>query len=318
MRHLFLPILLLTTWLSQTAWAQTDLSYFFANHVGDNNSQNECCGMNIDAQGNILSVGYFRDSVDFDPGPGSLMLTAEGNRDGYVQKLDSAGHLIWAFKIGAAGGSNGIDEVADVVTDAAGHLYLTGSFIGAVDFDPGLGSFPLTSGAARDVFVAKYDPAGNLLWAKRMGGSEQDLGLAIDLDPSGNVLVSGRFSGTVDFDPGPGSTTLSGGLGPPDIFVLKLTNSGDFQWVRQIGSPNTGTRVYDVACDPAGDVVLVGAVQGSVDLDPGPGTYVLASTSGYNGYVLKLDAGGHFVWARYSADSDSKSENFQVALDALG
>ncbi|MGZ6554756.1 MAG: hypothetical protein ACXVDV_19355, partial [Bacteroidia bacterium] len=132
-----------------------------------------------------------------------------------------AGGIIAADKITIATGNS-------VTTDAAGNAYTTGGFSGTVDFDPGPGTFNISTGFLIDnVFITKLNASGNLVWAKNIEGSLVAAGVSIALDGSGNVYVLGHFNGTYDFDPGPGTDSLTS-TGSNDIFILKLDPSGNF------------------------------------------------------------------------------------------
>ena len=89
------------------------------------------------------------------------------------------------------GGSD--DWGRSTTVDAAGNGYTTGFFKGTVDFDPGAGTFNITSVGGRDIFITKLDAAGNLVWAKGMGGASDDEGFSIAVDASGNVYTTGYF-----------------------------------------------------------------------------------------------------------------------------
>src|SRR5690606_10447503 len=92
-----------------------------------------------DSNGHVYCVGYFRDTVDFDPGPGVTNLIAAATRNIFITKLDSAGHLVWAKQIAGTGWGE-----CNAIT-INGDLYLTGSFLGTLDFDPGPGNNDLSS-----------------------------------------------------------------------------------------------------------------------------------------------------------------------------
>ena len=150
--------------------------------------------------------------------------------------------FVWARAMGGRG--SGISSASGVALDAGGNVYTGGFFEGTADFDPGPGTFNLTSaGRAGDIFVSKLDTAGNFIWARAMGGpsprEEQLLpnpnsASGVALDGSGNVYATGTFEGTVDFDPGPGTFNLTS-AGSVDIFVLKLDSTGSFVWARAMG-----------------------------------------------------------------------------------
>ncbi|HEY9851284.1 MAG TPA: DUF4347 domain-containing protein [Leptolyngbyaceae cyanobacterium] len=127
------------------------------------------------------------------------------------------GDLIWAKKIGGT-----ITDVGkSIAVDSNGNIYTTGSFSGTVDFDPGAGTANLTSAGFSDIFISKFDSAGNYVWAKNIGGTGNDYGNSIAVDSNGNTYTTGYFSGTGDFDPGAGTANLTS-AGGSDIFILKL------------------------------------------------------------------------------------------------
>ena len=135
------------------------------------------------------------------PGFGGIFnLTSEGNRDVFVQKLNTSGNFLWAKAFGGISGDGG----NTIAVDASGNVYTVRYFAETVDFDPGLGIFNLTSVGEEDCFIQKLDASGIFLWAKAFGGDDTEKIFSITLDASGNVYTTGHFQGTVDFDPGPG------------------------------------------------------------------------------------------------------------------
>ena len=100
-------------------------------------------------------------------------------------------------------GGTGTDESNSIARDAAGNLYITGSFSGQAQFGEGATATTLTAAGNSDIFLAKYAPDGELLWAIGVGGTGSDVGSDVEVDAAGNVFVTGRFSSTVDFDPVP-------------------------------------------------------------------------------------------------------------------
>ncbi|NQY74108.1 MAG: T9SS type A sorting domain-containing protein, partial [Candidatus Margulisbacteria bacterium] len=124
----------------------------------------------------------------------------------------------WAKSFGGAGSDRGYVTTVD----ASGNIYTSGIYRDTVDFDPGAGTTNLSANGFDDVFVQKMDPQGNFLWAKSFGGSSVEIGRSITVDASGNVYAIGEFIGTVDFDPGAGTTNLSSN-GGADFFVQKMS-----------------------------------------------------------------------------------------------
>ncbi len=250
-------------------------------------------GIVADNAGYTYSCGSFSDSVDFDPGPGVAMLNSYGLADAYVLKLDPAGNYVWAIQLG--GTSNDVGRT--ICLDASGHFYLGGSFWLTADFDPGVGSFNLTTSGFEDFFVSKYDTTGNLIWAKSGGGPGLEITYGISVDGSGNVLASGMFSSTCNFDPGASNYSLTSN-GNLEAHVMKFDNNGNFMWARGIGGTQED-RSYAVTTDAAGSVYFAGYLKVTVDLDPGPGTSMVTAIGFEDIFVVKLNASGNFVWGKH-------------------
>src|SRR5690606_11782523 len=124
------------------------------------------------------------------------------------------GTYIWVKSLG--GQSTNLGK--DIVLDAAANVYVTGFFQGTADLNPGRGMNNCTSNGGCDIFVLKLDVNGTYVWAKTMGGSGDDFGNGITIDPSGHLYTVGEFSNTVDFDPNAGVVNLSSN-GSYDVFV---------------------------------------------------------------------------------------------------
>ncbi len=169
-------------------------------------------------------------TVDFDPGVGTANLTSIGSHDNFIQKLDTNGNLLWVKQMGGTG----YTYVSSITTDANGNVYTVGAFEATVDFDPGIGTFNLTSVGWSDIFIQKLDANGNLLWVKQIEDTNEHYGLSITTDAIGNLYTTGMFSDTVDFDPGANIFNLTS-VGNHDIFIQKLDANGNLLWVKQMG-----------------------------------------------------------------------------------
>jgi hypothetical protein len=229
-------------------------------------------------------------------------------------------NLGWAKRLGGTDYEHG----RSVAIDAGGNIYTTGEFRGTADFDPGPGTYNLTSFSpcCYDIFISKLDASGNFLWAKQLGGTNADLAFAIKVDAAGNVYTTGDFEGTADFDPGPAVYSLTS-AGSSDIFVLKLDAAGNFIWVAQMGGPANFASDLDharsIAVDAAGNVYTTGSFFDTSDFDPGAGVYNLTSNYTFQDdvFISKLDANGSFVWAKQIAGT-SNEEGVSIAVDAAG
>ena len=237
-----------------------------------------------------------------------------------------------ALKAGFSLGSTGDQYGKQVLTDAAGNVYLAGVFTGTVDFDPGTGVSNLTStDPDGNIFVAKYSPTGALTWARSVQMSltfdsfADDVGVHLGLDTTGNVYLSGEYEGTAVFSPGgSGSITLVNSDTIPgsqhrDVFIGKLDSTGKFLWAGTIGSAGNNDFVDSMAVDPTtGNVSIAGAFAGTVDFDPGAGVAQVTASNGTfkgDGYILELDSVGAFKWVRNLGGASSEAFVGGLAYD---
>jgi hypothetical protein len=215
----------------------------------------------------VLLTGYFDSTIDF--GGGNLV--SAGMDDVFVAKLDGSGGHVWSRRFGDPG-----DQIArDLVSDTAGNVILAGYFDGAVDFGGG----SLSSEGATDAFVAKLDANGAHLWNRRFGDAGKVDPMAVAVDGTGNVLLAGYFTGSVDFGGGPLACS-----GSPDAFLAKLDASGGHLWSKGIGGG--GSQSADsVTVDAQGRVLLAGSFQGSMPF----GGSTLTSAGAWDAFVAKLE-----------------------------
>lgn len=232
--------------------------------------------ISIDGAGNSYITGYFTSACTF----GSTTLLSNGIDDVFLAKTDVTGQYVWAVKAGGAGSERGLS----IKTDAAGNSYITGYFYGSATF----GSVTINSAGAQDVFVAKYDNAGNCLWAKSAGGAGADIGNGIAVDNNGNVAVTGEFAGTASF----GATSLASMNGTTDVFTTKLDANGNFLWAKK-GSAHLTDRGIDVVCDNSGGIYITGQFSDTITFDVVHQNNMLNAV-----FIVKYDASGNEVWFR--------------------
>ena len=253
-----------------------------------------------DGAGNIYNAGYFNSTADFDPGPGIRLMTSIGHQDIFITKFSPTGNLIWAKSIQ---GRNGISQcnTKSIKLDALGNIFIVGGFNETVDFDPGPDSFNVTA-QNQDIFLSKLDSSGNFIWAKTIGSPSTTIGSSsTTLDEFANIIITGSFSDTIDFDPSPSNnfTLLSGGI-YPHPYVAKYDSSGNFIWADVFYgdgySIGTGSSI---AVDSLGYIYSIGQFDQVIDLDPDTTTtYSLTTFGRMDIYVSKLDPAGNFVWAK--------------------
>ncbi|HEY1037948.1 MAG TPA: SBBP repeat-containing protein, partial [Bacteroidia bacterium] len=247
-----------------------------------------------DASANVYVTGYFEGAVDFDPSfLGITLLTTLGEPDIFVCKFDASGNLVWAKQMGGSG----YDYSFAITVDNSGNVYTTGKFQGTADFNPSaLAVNNLISNAgSEDVFVSCLNSSGNYVWAQKIGGASNDNAYGITLHPGGDLLITGYFQGTTDFDPGAATVNLIS-AGGRDAFVLKLTSAGAYTWAKQLGG-TSNDEANAIISDADGYIYTTGLYQGSGDFDPSASTNNLISNGGSDIFVSKLNSSGAFMWS---------------------
>jgi hypothetical protein len=276
-------------------------------------------GIATDANGNIYVVGYFSGTMDVDPGIGVVNLTAADTGNIFVAKYDNGGNYIWAFTIGGIGSSTlwlG-NEGASIKVDGSGNVVVRGAFQGTADFDPGTGTTNLTATpGTNDMFVGKYTPTGNLLWAFRLPARIRGL----DVDGSNNIIVCGSFQNTVDFNPGTGTTNLTAARSTsdsPDMFVAKYSATGGLVWAFGVGASGFET-CNGVAVDGSGNCYVTGYFGGtSVNFNPGSGPKAnLSSSGGADMFLAKYSSAGKYLWA-FSVGSAATDQGIGLTTDGV-
>lgn len=267
-----------------------------------------------DAFGNVYTTGFFSDTVDFDPGIGTHFLFASGtagDQDIFISKLDASGNFIWAKSMGGAGWNQG----RSIAVDATGNVYTTGHFKETVDFDPNAGTYNLTSEGEFDIFISKLDAYGNFNWAQRIGGVNNDYGISIALDATGNLVTTGSFRNTVDFDPSTSTFNLTS-AGEDDIFISKYDAQGNFLWAKSIGG-NSAEGGHSIMVDGSNNVFITGYYSETCDFDPSSGIYNLSAAGGQDIFISKLDALGNFAWAQ-SMGGNAIEGGYSISIDSDG
>lgn len=271
----------------------------------------------IDALGNVYATGYFRDTVDFDPGPDTCYLISSGKGDIFIQKTNPKGEFIWAISIGGNEGDEGIK----IGFNLSGNIVVGGRFWGTVDFDPGPDTaFLYGSDNHHEAFILEMDTSGAYIWAGAFLGSHPSTPTDFSFDAAGNRYTVGYFTGTVDFDPGPAvfELTAAGTQNWWDIFIQKMDSANNFVWAKQIEGDHDQYST-NIELDPNGNIIVNGSFAQLTDFDPGPGTYYLNSYTPwpYDFFLLKLDPNGNFRWA-FSLGSTTADYGNALSVDPDG
>lgn len=262
----------------------TEPDFLWAKHFGGTNND-ECLAVAADANGNTYAAGYFSGATDF----GGTNLTSLGGEDGFVAKFNPAQNLVWLHQLG---GTNH-DRANALALDSAGNVIVAGQFSATIDF----GGTNLTSFGSNDVFLAKFDATGALLWARQAGNTNSDFARSVAVHSTGDIAVAGQFQLNAVFD---GVTVTNRNTSGWDVFVARYDSAGQLLWVQGAGgntSSNHDDRLRGVAFDPAGNVLtcgsfLYGMTFGSVSLNN--------NRAGQEIFMVKYSPTGGVLWARSS------------------
>ncbi|MBI4946243.1 MAG: SBBP repeat-containing protein [Bacteroidetes bacterium] len=271
----------------------------WAKQVGGQNDDYSS-GISTDITGNCYVTGFFFISGNVSTF-GSTTISESGDADIFISKFTSTGKFLWVRN---AGGRN--DDVSNAIaTDVSGNSYITGYFSGTALF----GTVKATSTGYSDIFIAKYDAAGNLVWLKTAGGTYQDEAYSICTDVAGNCYLTGYFTGNAMFS---GTMLASAGYFDTDVFLLKYNPSGMLVMAKRAGGTgNDFGSGIDVS--NSGQIFISGVFKGTQLF----GDNLLSTVSGTNGFVAKFEASGKSVWTRNTSGS-STNEFRQVSIDAGG
>ncbi len=235
-----------------------------------------------------------------------------------VFTLPQTSALAWEnsnFSVANFGGS-GNDVPNSIVIDSLGNSYIGGYFAGTTDFNPSSATDTATSiSGYADAFIAKYTSTGSLVWAKSFGGLADDQVIATALDSGNNLYITGTFNGSVDFDYTQNVESITAGGSGTDIFISKISPSGDRLWTKTLGGSGVNDTPYAIAVDSAGNVIVGGEFRGSVDFDPGLASTTINNATGYTDlFVLKLNTDGDFVWVRSVTNTQSNDQVLGVSI----
>lgn len=248
------------------------------------------CGQSIvasDGEG-IYTTGRFIDWVDFDPSSATDWHYSGSSSvsDTFVSKLNPNGDFCWAK---TWGNSSSLDQGNDIAFYNS-NIYVTGIFMGTVDFDPNVGVAQRTSNGLFDIFLNVLDSNGDFQWVNTWGGIDHDFGYAIDIN-SEAIYLGGFFSDSINF--GNGNIFSNG---EEDAFILKLNNNGDFQWVNTFGGDISASGYSDMVRSISiqdDNIYTTGLFLGDdVDFDPGIEEELHDSAGGSDVFLIKYLPGG--------------------------
>ncbi len=254
-------------------------------------------GIAVDAAGNVYVTGYYQGTASF----GGISSTSAGLYDIFVAEYNSSGTTQWVQSAGGIGS----DQGNSITVDVAGNVYVTGFYVGSASF----GGINKISAGSYDVFVAKYNKNGVLLWVQSAGGIGSDQGNSITVDVAGNVYVTGNYVGSANFG---GINKIS--AGSADVFVAKYNSSGTIQWVQSEGGIGND-QGNSIALDEAGNVYVTGFYVGTASF--GGISSTSAGGAGADVFVAKYNSSGTILGVQ-SGGGTPTDIGYGIAVDATG
>ncbi len=251
----------------------------------------------------VYITGSFSSTANFNTpsatGSNEITAVSTNNTDFFLAKYNSEGDFQWAKRAGGIG-----NDQANGVAVSGSDVYITGYFNGTANFNTpsATGSNEVTSGGFNDIFLAKYNSAGALQWAKRAGGIGSDHANGVAVSGS-DVYITGYFVETANFNT-PSATTGNtiASAGNPDIFLAKYNSAGTFQWAKRTGGTEDD-KAYGVAVSGS-DVYITGYFNSTANFNTpsatGSNEITAASTTNYDIFLAKYNSAGTFQWAQRS------------------
>lgn len=283
--HDFKFLALFLTFSSTALFAQTQ-TWQWAYHAGDHGYES-ATSVAVDTSGNAYITGPYTSAfINF--GTFSLLNSFSGTSDIFLVKIAPSGTVLWAKTFGGADG----DQGNSVAVDASGNVILTGWFASAnISFDSTVLNNSGT--ASSDLFIAKYDSSGDLIWAKSAGGSINDRGYGVSTDAYSNIFVTGWYSSpTINFGTG---VLSNAGSATNDIFLVKYDANGTALWSNTIGG-NNNDAANACATDASGNTYVTGNFVSS-SINFGTGVLTNAGSGTNDLFITKYDPSGVSLWS---------------------
>jgi hypothetical protein len=209
--------------------------------VGGGNGKDEITAIHADGEGNLYFTGTFEKEMIFD----KILLESNANKDIFLAKYNPDGTIQWLRKGGSASG-HAYSTAIEI--DAVGNIYTTGYFSGIAFFN----DKRLKTAGSDDIFLAKYNGKGDILWIKQAGGQGNERAKALTMDGSGNIYLAGEFDFSFSF-----ASKNVEKSGDWDVFVLRYHDDGEMAGNSQISGPGF-KKATSLAIDKAGNAYLLG------------------------------------------------------------
>jgi hypothetical protein len=243
------------------------------------------------SDGTFIMAGEFLDEAIF----GDVILNSSGGTDIFILRFSSGGDVLEGYQVGAGD----YEFVRDVEMDGEGNIYLLGYFYGTTQ----IGSDLYTSYGSQDIFLAKMDDTGNVLWSQQIGGIMADYPSALSLDEYGNVMVAGYFYDEISL----GDTSLVSQAGS-DIYLVRYSMNGQMEDIFQAGG-SSSDQLHSLTVDHDGNTVLTGSFYDDITM----GDTTLSTADPVGVFIARIDPGFNLDWAFQLNGSYLNTESFARA-----
>lgn len=229
-----------------------------------------------DSYGNTINVGNYSGTLSIE----NSSITSSGDFDVFIIKFNDLGNVSYVKSFGGIS----TDNVNSVCSDNLGNIYITGDFTGSISF----GNNTLTSFGGTDIFIVKLNSNGDVLWAKKAGGTDGDTGIDITISTSGNIFLTGSVFGSANFD----------NINLPSLhiktFVAMYNKDGNAIWANEAtGSANNYGN--SIASDFNDNCYVMGYF--SINMKFGA-TEIFSRVSNIDYFLAKYNSSGSLVWAK--------------------
>jgi len=242
--------------------------------------------VSTDSNGNVIAVLKYQATVTV----GGQTYTSQGTFNGLIIKYDVSGNVLWSINLADTGDC----EARAVTIDANNNIIVSGNFSGNDNFNP-LGSAYNLNGNGSSMFLVKYTPSGNLIWATSVAGDAVNSNIYLCVNSNNDIFLDGPFSSSLSFNSG---QTNINPTGSQDLFLAKYKNDGTFQWVKDIGATNASVYNYGIVASQDDNIYISGFFSGTVDFDPSPTSSAFVSDHGLQDlFFAKYDSDGNYKWA---------------------
>ncbi len=240
---------------------------YFGGTLDDNFSN-----MKMDEQGNLLLIGNTKSTTGI-ASSGAFQTSLSGGTDALVVKFSKTGSLLWSTYFGGS-----LEDLGNNISnDGTGHIYFTG-YTGSTSGIATAGSYMTIPGGTFDAFVAKFDSLGVLQWGTYFGGASYDYGNGIDVDFSGNIVITGSTGSTGGI--ATGSAFQSTNAGGGDAFIAQFNSNGTLQYGTYFGGTGYDAGV-EIRRDVIGNFFMAGYTSTTSGIIP-PGAYQFTFGGGYD------------------------------------